>query len=65
MPKTLRKTEVAKILGVNPATVDRWAKKGWLSVIVTPSGQRRYRMDDILEYTRSKRLITAPGKVEG
>ncbi|MEU1736449.1 BldC family transcriptional regulator [Streptosporangium sp. NPDC020145] len=34
--------EVARIFGVDPKTVNRWALTGRISSVRTPSGQRRY-----------------------
>ncbi|MEV4098146.1 BldC family transcriptional regulator [Streptosporangium saharense] len=39
--------EVARIFGVDPKTVNRWALTGRIPSIRTPSGQRRYRENDI------------------
>ena len=35
--------EVARIFGVNPKTVTRWAKQGKIPCIKTPGGHRRFR----------------------
>ena len=39
--------EVAALFGVNPKTVQRWAKAGRLSSIKTPGGHRRYRAAEV------------------
>lgn len=39
---------MAAILGVTDETVRRWAEDGRLRHIVLPSGQRRFRRDDVL-----------------
>lgn len=39
--------EAARILGVSPKTVSRWADRGWLSHIVTVGGHRRFRRAEI------------------
>jgi excisionase family DNA binding protein len=39
--------EVAALFGVNPKTVQRWAKTGRLSSIKTPGGHRRYRAAEV------------------
>ncbi|MFD0889710.1 BldC family transcriptional regulator [Streptosporangium algeriense] len=39
--------EVARIFGVDPKTVNRWALTGRMPSVRTPSGQRRYRQSDI------------------
>jgi excisionase family DNA binding protein len=40
-------SEAAEILGVNQATVTRWAAAGKLRHWRTPGGQRRFRREDI------------------
>ncbi|MEU1877778.1 BldC family transcriptional regulator [Streptosporangium sp. NPDC020072] len=39
--------EVARIFGVDPKTVNRWALTGKIPSVRTPSGHRRYRETDI------------------
>ena len=39
--------EVAQLFGVNRQTVSRWATRGFLGVIVTPGGHRRYRESEV------------------
>jgi excisionase family DNA binding protein len=46
----LRPVEVARMFGVDPKTVTRWANTGRLSVIVTPGGHRRFRRDEVMAY---------------
>jgi excisionase family DNA binding protein len=46
-PEILTRTEAARVLGVHPATVARWATAGTLHSFRTPSGQRRYRICDV------------------
>jgi excisionase family DNA binding protein len=38
---------VADTLGVTPATVLRWTRRGDLPAVRLPSGQVRYRQDDL------------------
>ncbi len=38
----LRPSEVARIFGVRPATVARWARDGRITPVLTPGGHRRY-----------------------
>lgn len=40
--------EVAKLLGVGPSSVKRWADDGRLPTIKTPGGHRRFRKNDVL-----------------
>lgn len=39
--------EVARLFGVDPKTVTRWAKTGKIPSVKTPGGHRRYRQSDI------------------
>jgi excisionase family DNA binding protein len=39
--------EVARLAGVDPKTVTRWARAGKLRAIRTPGGHRRYRRTDV------------------
>lgn len=43
----LRRTQAAEILGVHPKTVDANARDGLLPFVKLPSGQRRYRREDV------------------
>lgn len=45
----LFRNEVAQILGVSPATVSRWARKGYLPCVETAGGHRRYSPEDVEE----------------
>ncbi len=47
--KLLTPYEVAKRFRVDPKTVTRWAKRGWLACVKTPGGHRRYREADVAE----------------
>lgn len=52
MPETdpkelLSASEAAEVVHVTEATVTGWAKAGKLRHIVLPSGQRRFRREDI------------------
>ncbi len=46
-PDVLTRSEVARVLGVHPSTVARWASNGFLSYFHTPSGERRYHRSDV------------------
>jgi excisionase family DNA binding protein len=41
--KLLPPREVARLLGVDPKTVSRWAMTGKIPSLRTPGGHRRYR----------------------
>ena len=43
----LSRTEVAGLLGVSPATVSRWARKGYLPWVETAGGHRRYPREEV------------------
>ncbi len=48
MPDELLSTsEAARLLGVSAETVRRWAERKRIKHIVLPSGQRRFRRQDI------------------
>jgi excisionase family DNA binding protein len=49
-PAVLTRLEVAQVVGVHPATVARWAGTGVLPFFRTPSGERRYRRQDVQEF---------------
>lgn len=42
--------EVARLFAVDVKTVTRWANTGRLPAIRTPSGQRRFREDQVLAF---------------
>lgn len=41
--------EVARLFGVNPKTISRWASAGKLSAIRTLGGHRRYRASEVYD----------------
>ncbi|HSS11653.1 MAG TPA: helix-turn-helix domain-containing protein [Acidimicrobiales bacterium] len=47
MPGDLPTSAAAKILGVHPDTLARWADEGKVPYWRTPGGQRRFRREDI------------------
>lgn len=53
-PVWLRPHEVAARLGVNRVTVLRWGRKYRLATQRMPSGERRYREDQIREIERRR-----------
>jgi predicted site-specific integrase-resolvase len=46
-PKTLRRSEVAELLGVHPNTVMSWASRGWLETVELPGGEKRYLEESV------------------
>ena len=46
-PKTLRRGEAAARLGVHPNTLAGWVKRRWLPGVKLPSGEIRFREDDV------------------
>ena len=48
--------QVARILGVSPKTVYRWATAGRIPCAVTLGGHRRFRIDDIAAVAASMGL---------
>jgi excisionase family DNA binding protein len=47
--KPLRRAEAAERLGVHPNTLAGWVQRGWLKAIKMPSGETRFREQDIEE----------------
>jgi len=43
----LSRGEVARLFGVSPSTVTRWARTGVLPAVRTPGGHYRFRSEDI------------------
>ncbi|MFN2556404.1 MAG: BldC family transcriptional regulator [Nitriliruptorales bacterium] len=43
----LTPSEVARLFGVNPKTVTRWAEAGKLHAVWTIGGHRRYRASEV------------------
>ena len=46
-PRTLRRGEAAERLGVHPNTLASWVRRGWLAGVRMPSGEVRYREQDV------------------
>jgi putative resolvase len=43
----LRRAEAAERLGVHPNTLAGWVKRGWLKGVKMPSGETRFREEDV------------------
>ena len=52
--------QVARILGVSPKTVNRWANDGRIPCAVTLGGHRRFRADVIREVAESMGVQGSP-----
>jgi excisionase family DNA binding protein len=46
-PKILRRGEAAQRLGVHPNTLAGWVQRGWLKGVTMPSGEIRFREDEV------------------
>ena len=46
-PKVLRRGEAAQRLGVHPNTLASWVDRGWLKGVKMPSGEVRFREEDV------------------
>jgi len=51
MDKIFSSKQVAGLLGVNESSVKRWADNGMLSCYKTPGGHRKFRENDILQFS--------------
>ena len=47
MPEFLTTSQVANRFEVTPETVRQWARTGKLPAVLTPSGQRKFRIEDV------------------
>ncbi|HEX4432835.1 MAG TPA: helix-turn-helix domain-containing protein [Frankiaceae bacterium] len=47
LPELSTANVVARTLNVTPDTVRRWARTGKLPVVTLPSGQKRFRREDV------------------
>jgi excisionase family DNA binding protein len=50
----LTPAEVARVFGVDPKTVAKWADRGKIPFLRTPGGHRRYRLDDVYALRRQE-----------
>jgi excisionase family DNA binding protein len=46
-PKVLRRGEAAERLGVHPNTLAGWVTRGWLTGVRMPSGEVRFREEEV------------------
>jgi excisionase family DNA binding protein len=47
MPDMLSPEEAARLLGISPRTLARWAREHRIPAVILPTGHRRYRVADI------------------
>jgi len=52
----LTPAQVARHLLVSPVTVRQWAQKGWLKAEITAGGHRRFLLDEVERFSRSRGL---------
>lgn len=55
----MQPSEVAKVFGVHPRTVGRWARTGFLPSQTTIGGHRRFRYGDI------RKVLGEPRRADG
>jgi excisionase family DNA binding protein len=46
-PRILRRGEAAERLGIHPNTLAGWIKRGWLTGVNMPSGEVRFREEEV------------------
>lgn len=57
--------QVAAIANVDPKTVGRWAREGWMPVeSTTMGGHRRYRYGDVMEALAKVGRVSAKNEEE-
>jgi excisionase family DNA binding protein len=56
----LTRTEVARLLGVSPNTVSRWAREGRLPCLMTLGGHRRFDRAVVEEIRRRMSGVAPP-----
>ena len=49
----LSRGEVARLFGVSPSTVTRWARAGLVASVRTPGGHYRFRAQDALRAVKT------------
>lgn len=52
MVRSTRSAEVARLLGVSPATIQRYAREGFIPHTTTAGGHRRFDVDEVREALR-------------
>lgn len=63
--KWLSLSEAARLLGVHPSTVRRWADRGSIPVSVTPGGHRRFLEADLAALASRQQTARAPSANTG
>lgn len=46
-PKLLRIKEAASLIGISDQTLRVWVKKGYIKCVTFPSGERRFKKEEI------------------
>jgi len=52
-PDFISRGEVARLFGVSPSTVTRWARTGLLKAVRTPGGHYRFHADQMRRAARA------------
>ena len=52
-PEFISRGEVARLFGVSPSTVTRWARTGLLKAVRTPGGHYRFHADEMRRAARA------------
>ncbi|MCB1052997.1 MAG: helix-turn-helix domain-containing protein [Acidobacteria bacterium] len=61
MHSSLTTQQVARYLGVSPASVKRWSDQGLIEAQFTAGGHRRFQLDDVKAF-KSQRMKRKPAK---
>jgi len=56
MPRVFSSTEIGRLLGVDPSSVNRWIDAGRLRAHRTPGGHRRVLEPDLLSFVEAQQL---------
>ena len=60
MDEFLTSADVAKLLGVGPTSVKRWADSGLLPCLRTPGKHRRFAREEVERFRLRQREVHAP-----
>jgi len=59
-PEWLTLSEAARVLGVHPTTLRRWANKGDIPARITPGGHRRFLREELVAFLEREQSTTLP-----